>query len=115
MADLAIIQAHMTPGSAADERRGLLGFVRLELAGGLILDGLALRRSNQGRRYIAYPAREGGDGQRHYSVRPVDDRARLAWEQRVFAALGWEDDRSHSASNGTSSTVDSAGAGKRDS
>lgn len=97
-----IARAAYAPASAEDERTGLLGFVRVELEGGLVLDGLTLRRSQSGNRYIAWPAR-GGSGRRAYTVRPVDESSRLLWEQRILAAIAGGKGASHSAGNGSSS------------
>jgi len=80
-----------TPASPRDVRRGLLGWLVLELDGALVLDGVALRRKAGGGAALAYPERTDRHGRRHPTVRPVDDVTRRAIEARVFAALGIPD------------------------
>ena len=75
-----------TPATTADERKGLLGFVSCHY-GALVLDGIALRRSADGRLLLAWPGRRDTHGKQHHSVRPVDDAARVALESAVFAEL----------------------------
>jgi len=67
---------------------GLIGWVSLILCGSLQLDGLALRRTLDGRLALAFPCRTDARGQRHHLVRPIDDRARREIEHAVFRALG---------------------------
>ncbi len=79
-----------TPASPRDRANGLLGYVRCQVAGGLVLDGLALRRTADGRRCLAFPRRRDRAGQERPWYAPVDDRARLEIERQVFEALGME-------------------------
>lgn len=74
-----------TRGSEEDERRGMLGFLSLDF-GDLVLDGLVIRRTLEGRLTIAWPERRDRSGRGHPIVRPRDDEARRRIEKAVFGA-----------------------------
>jgi hypothetical protein len=78
-----------TPASADLRATGLLGFVRFTVGGTLRLDGVAVRRSQEGFMYLAFPAR--GPKREHPLVQPTSSEARRALEQAVFEALGVEE------------------------
>lgn len=84
---LHLASVQLRRASQKDRVRGLLGWLRVELAGGLTLDGLTLRRSARGETYVAYPARKDAAGERHYSVRPTDEEARRRLEREILAQL----------------------------
>ena len=73
--------------SEADLRTGLLGFLSIEY-GDLVLDGIALRRTADGRLALSYPARRDRAGNQHHVIRPLDDDARQHLEREIFKALG---------------------------
>ena len=77
MTDLKITSAGFTNGTPADIRRGLLGYVTCILNDTLVIDGVTLRRTRDGRLALSFPARRDGRGRTHPVVRPVDDDARL--------------------------------------
>jgi DNA-binding cell septation regulator SpoVG len=70
-------------GSDADVRAGLLGFISV-LYGAVVIDGITVRRTEQGRLALSFPERRDRHGRRHSVVRPVDDAARRAIEAAVF-------------------------------
>lgn len=72
-----------------DIERGLLGWASFLLGGVVRLDGVAVRRTLEGRYALSFPARRDGAGRRHFSVRPVDNQARLEIEHVVLGALGF--------------------------
>ena len=77
--------------SAAPEdavKEGLIGFVSFRLNDRLQLDGIALRRTLDGRRVLSFPARRDSAGNQRFYVRPLDDAARRQIEDQVLAALG---------------------------
>jgi hypothetical protein len=74
--------------SRDDISRGVLGWVSLTLDGALRLDGIALRRTLDGRLALSFPARRDGSGRQHPFVRPLDDVSRRQIEAQVFRALG---------------------------
>lgn len=73
-------------GSSQAEEFGLLGWVRVQIMG-LEFDGIALRRSREGRIYLSFPTRQDRTGKRHYVVRPTSDEARVAFEAMVLDEL----------------------------
>jgi hypothetical protein len=75
-----------TPASDAEAERGLLGYLRFEY-GGLVLDGVTLRRTLDGRLTLGWPERRDGQGRRHPLVRPSSDAARRELEDAVIAEL----------------------------
>ena len=85
---LRISDVHFTAASPAQVQAGLLGFVGCTLNSSLRLDGIALRRTADGRVALSFPARRDASGRQHFYVRPLDDRARREIEHHVFNALG---------------------------
>ena len=73
--------------SDADVRTGLIGYLRVA-AGSLVIDGITLRRTADGRHALSFPERVDRRGHRHAIVRPVDDRARQAIEAELLRQLG---------------------------
>ena len=88
--DLGIGDVRLVTANRKDKRRGLLGYVKLTLAGRIGLDGITLRRTAGGKLTLSFPARKDLLGFEHPFVRPLDDDTRLEIEQKVFAALGLE-------------------------
>lgn len=68
---------------------GLLAWLTIETER-LVLDGIALRRTLDGRHVLTWPERRDARGRRHAVVRPAGDAARVALEDAVFAELGIE-------------------------
>ncbi len=73
--------------SAAEVRTGLLGFLTVRY-GELLLDGIVLRRTADGRFVLSFPARTDRSGRRHSYIRPVDDEARRQIEAKILGELG---------------------------
>ncbi len=71
-----------SPARAADHSTGLLGFVTCQV-GGLLLDGIAVRRTRDDRITLSYPRGRG----KCPPVRPVNDAARVAIEREVLGAI----------------------------
>jgi hypothetical protein len=94
VADVEIRIRTWVRGTDEDARTGLLGFLSLHY-GVLIVDGVTVRRTAEGRLALSFPERRDGKGRRHPVVRPVDDAARRAIEAAVFgqATLASEVDR----------------------
>lgn len=82
-----ISDLRFTPAPRDDQARGLLGWVSLVLDGGLCIDGIALRRTRDGRRALSFPVRHDRSGRQHSLIRPVNAAARRAIEAAVFEAL----------------------------
>jgi hypothetical protein len=74
-----------------DIRTGLLGWISVEY-GTLILDGITLRHSADGRFILSFPARTDRAGRRHSYIRPADDLARQQIEREILRQLGQRED-----------------------
>lgn len=70
-------------GSDEDIRSGLLGYLSI-FYGDVILDGVTVRRTADGRFTLSYPERRDARGHRHPYIRPIDDDARQRIERAVF-------------------------------
>lgn len=66
---------------------GLLGWIAITIAGAIRIDGVAVRRTRDGRLTLSFPVRHDARGRQHAIVRPIDDAARRAIEAQVFAAM----------------------------
>jgi hypothetical protein len=64
-----------------------LGFVTARY-GDLLLDGIAVRRTRDGRVVLSWPSRRDSRGRDHSVVRPCGDDARQALEAAILGALG---------------------------
>ena len=73
--------------SDAEARTGLLGYLSVTY-GDLILDGIVLRRTADGRFALSFPARTDRSGRRHPYIRPVDHEARRQIETAILGELG---------------------------
>ena len=80
----------LTFSSAGPEqaKTGMLGWLSLTLSGQLLLDGVALRRTQSGRLRLSFPRPKSPSGREREVVRPIDDAARDAIEDQVLRALG---------------------------
>lgn len=87
MADPEVRVRSWVRGSDDDVRSGLLGYLSVSY-GTLVLDGLVLRRTADGRLAISFPARTDRAGRRHSYIRPADDQARIAIEREILGQLG---------------------------
>ncbi|MBN1443004.1 MAG: hypothetical protein JXA90_09850 [Planctomycetes bacterium] len=76
-----------TAGPEAAET-GLLGWISFRLNRRLQVDGVALRRTADGRPALSFPAKRDSAGNQRFFVRPLDDETRIEIERQVFAALG---------------------------
>ena len=88
--DITITHVRFSQGDEEQLRTGLMGWITCTLNGTVILDGIALRRSREGHRYLAFPARKGSSGNLHHYVRPSHADARQEIERQIFSALGLE-------------------------
>jgi hypothetical protein len=80
------VRLHGAP--PADVRRGLLGFVSCTLGGKVRLDGLTLRRSLEGRLYVAFPRPRDARGRGRATVRPIDEFSQREIETQILLSLG---------------------------
>lgn len=87
MADQNIRIRSWVKGTDDDRRAGLLGYVSVHY-GDLVLDGIVLRRTSEGRYALSFPARTDRVGRRHSYIRPVDDEVRHDIEREILWQLG---------------------------
>ncbi|MBZ0154103.1 MAG: hypothetical protein K8J09_21470 [Planctomycetes bacterium] len=69
----------------------MLGFISVTY-GTLVLDGICLRRTAEGRYTLSFPARTDRAGRRHPYIRPVDDSVRQEIEREILWQLGERED-----------------------
>ena len=77
--------------SEQDAHTGLLGYLSVAY-GNLVLDGITLRRTADGRFALSFPARTDRAGRRHAFIRPVDDTVRQEIESELLWQLGERED-----------------------
>lgn len=82
---MKVLQVHLTAASPHDRSSGLLAFLTVEVAGGIALDGITLRKTVAGRMTLAFPVRTDQSGRRHPTIRPLNNEARQTFEKEVFA------------------------------
>jgi hypothetical protein len=85
-ASLPLRDIQFTPGSPAERTTGLLGWVRLRY-GDLLLDGLALRRTRDGRLVLSFPRPSRRVGLARQLVGPAGPDVREQIESEVIAEL----------------------------
>ncbi len=86
---LKVTGVRFVPAPARQLRAGLLGWATFVMAGQVRVDGVAIRRTLDGRRALSFPERTDSSGRRHPVIRPLDDYTRREIETQVFAALGF--------------------------
>ncbi len=87
-----VTAVRFSAASRRDVRSGLLGFASFEFAG-FRFDGVAVRRTRDGRLVLSFPERTDKYGKRHETARPVDAASRKSIESAVFVALHLDRDR----------------------
>lgn len=85
--ETAISNLRYAPASSRQRSEGLLGWVSFRLAGAFHIDGVALRRTRDGRLALSWPVRRDSRGRHHPLVRPLSDAVRINVERQVFARL----------------------------
>lgn len=87
MADrLQISVTRLVPAPADLAASGVLGFVTLEIGGLVVVEQLVVKRGLRKPYVLSFPARDDRHGNRHFTVRPLNDAARLEIERVVFEA-----------------------------
>ena len=88
---LVVSDVRLTQSAREDASSGLLGWVSCTV-GSLRLDGIAVRRTADGRLALSFPARRDAAGRQHPYILPLDSAARRDLEHQVFAAIGLGED-----------------------
>lgn len=91
MADHEIRVRTWVKGTEEDRRAGLLGYLSV-FYGQLILDGIVLRKTAEGRYALSFPARTDRAGRKHSYIRPADDEVRQDIERELLWQLGERED-----------------------
>jgi hypothetical protein len=81
---LHVAAVTLTDASPEQIRRGLVGFLVIELAGGLVIEGATLRRSRAGVRSVSFPRNRKG----YPYIWLRTPTARRDLERQVFERLG---------------------------
>lgn len=84
-ATLTCVKVQGVPYDVRDPRA--VAYLALELAGGIRIDGVALRVNSRGELLVKFPPRERRRGGRGTAALPIDDHARGAIERAVLEAL----------------------------
>lgn len=87
MSGLTLTSVGLTTASPTEIRTGLLGWLTVVVNDAILLDGVTLRRTRDGRLALSYPSRTDARGRRHHVVRPIDDAARREIERQVLERL----------------------------
>lgn len=87
---LRVTAVRFVAASAALRATGLLGWCSFIVNGTFVVDGVAVRRTAEGRYALVYPLRTDSRGHERYTIRPAGDRARRAIERAVLGKLGLE-------------------------
>ena len=80
-----IDEVRFSPAPPEDREIGIEGYVCCRLNGRMGLDGLAVRRTREGRRVLSFPRRRPG----RFLYWPLDVRTRRDLEDQILGALAW--------------------------
>ena len=81
---MRVTQVDVTKASGREQGMGLLAYLVVTLDDQLILDGVTLRRTSDGRSTLSFPERRGRHGRKHPTVRPVDAESRASFQLQVL-------------------------------
>ena len=87
MIDVGVESVSLRAATAVDQSAGLVGFVNATI-NGLVIEGIAVRRSLGGQLVLSFPKRRDKYGRIHTVVRPVDNGVRRAVTIAILAAVG---------------------------
>ena len=81
-------EVQLMAATEPDRQRGLAGYLRFRVNGGLLIDGVTLRRTQDGRWVLSYPERRDRHGRSHPILRPASDAVRATIASQVLESLG---------------------------
>ncbi|MBK9386552.1 MAG: hypothetical protein IPN34_17200 [Planctomycetes bacterium] len=84
-ATLTSVKVQDVPYDVRDPRA--VAYLTIELAGGIRIDGMALRVNSRGELLVKFPPRERHHRRRGTAALPINDHARGAIEKAVLEAL----------------------------
>jgi hypothetical protein len=91
MTDFEVRLRTWVAASESEVRSGLCGFLSVSY-GELVLDGIVLRKTADGRFALSFPARTDRAGRKHSYIRPANDDVRKAIEAELLWQLGERED-----------------------
>jgi DNA-binding cell septation regulator SpoVG len=92
-AQIKITDVRFSAARDDETAAGLIGWVSCVLNGNIHLDGVAVRRTADGRHVLSFPARRDAGGYQHFFIRPIGNVARMEIEAQVFRALGIDQEK----------------------
>lgn len=84
---LAITHISFTTAQPHHRARGHEGWVTFVVAGAIRIDGVRVRRTEDGTLSLSFPARRDRSGHMHSLASPISASARQQIESKVFAGL----------------------------
>ena len=87
---LQVSSVRFSPADDGLRATGLLGWSSFLLGGRLRIEGVGIRRTQNGRLALSYPCRDDGNGKRWFYLRPIDDRTRRELERQVLDQIELE-------------------------
>ena len=87
MSTITLHEFRFVPADADHIKTGLLGWVSFALNETLRVDGVAVRRTADGRLTLAFPSKTDKHGRKRSLIWPLSEDARLDLESQVFDAL----------------------------
>jgi len=84
---LHIGDIRFAPAKPELRARGLIGWMCCSLNGEIQLDGIAVRRTADGRYFLSFPARTDSNGVSHDYIKPLSKDVRDAIESQVIGDL----------------------------
>lgn len=83
---LRVTECNYVPAGFEGEQTGLYGFANVVFNDALKVEGIAVRRTLEGKPTLAWPTKDK-HGERFGVVFPIHDEARVALESAIFAAV----------------------------
>ena len=84
---LRVSDVRFSPAAPGLRESGLLGYAAVTFDEWLLVEGVTVRRTREGRVALSFPLRADGRGRRRATVRPRHDEARRGIETQVIEAL----------------------------
>ncbi len=84
---IVVERVTFTPATEHDRRSGLLGWVRVEIGGVVVIDSVAVRRTRRGRIALSFHVSTTRAGRRRAIAHPIDRAAHVEIERQVVAEL----------------------------
>jgi len=83
---LVVTNVHFSKADASLQKTGLIGWISCEVNSSLKLDGITLRRTQDGRHVLSFPAKTDHRKKR-FLITPLNNAARMDIEQQIISAL----------------------------